>query len=102
MRRVHGMKVLRVLPWEVSRTHEANLRHAVETRFIVRSQQIPYCARGSTIIRRVKVPLSLGLGGLYPNPGVMPRGPAISFFLPEGRASAVRQSLKGLRRSTRP
>ncbi|GGG06554.1 hypothetical protein GCM10010912_58970 [Paenibacillus albidus] len=51
--------------------------------------------RGCTIIRRVKVPLSPGLGGSYPNSGVTPRG-AGKIFLLEDRASAVRQSLKGL------
>jgi hypothetical protein len=31
--------------------------------------------RGSVAVRWVKVPLSPGLGGSYPNSGVIPRGP---------------------------
>jgi len=38
----------------------------------------PYCVRGSMMVRWVQVPLGLGLGDPYPNPGVMPRGPGKS------------------------
>ncbi|GMA62121.1 hypothetical protein GCM10025859_25610 [Alicyclobacillus fastidiosus] len=52
------------------------------------------------VIGWVKVPLSLGLGGSYPNLGVTPQGP-IAIDVSEGRASTVRWSPEGLRRSTR-
>jgi hypothetical protein len=36
---------------------------------------VPYCVLSSTLLMWVKVPLSLRLGAIYPNAGVMSRGP---------------------------
>ena len=58
-----------------------------------------YCERGSAVAGRVKVPLNFELGSSYPNLGVISQGLALK---PEGGASVVKRSPKGLRRSTRP
>jgi len=51
------------------------LKHEGEYECYDKGRTCLYCVRGSIAVRWVKVPLCFELGGTYPNPGLITRGP---------------------------